>query len=162
MRRSFIHTITLNGVREREHFYNLVHPTAYYTLNNIPTGPKLAATGISRKNSALITTSAKPATGTKTTVKKAVAINKVPTYEEVKPLLQKNTCLSCHNANTRQVGPAYVDVAKKKYTVAQIIALIHNPKPEHWPDYSTPMPPMPQVPTAEATKIAQWIRSLAK
>jgi cytochrome c551/c552 len=162
MRRSFIHTITLNGVREREHFYNLVHPTAYYTLNNIPTGQKLTTTGVSRKNSALITASAKPATNTKTTAKKAVAVNKVPTYEEVKPLLQKNTCLSCHNANTRQVGPAYIDVAKKKYTAAQIIALIHNPKPEHWPDYSTPMPPMPQVPTAEATKIAQWIRSLAK
>ena len=36
----------------------------------------------------------------------------------------------------------------------------HNPKPEHWPEYSTPMPPMPQVSNADATKIAQWIISL--
>ncbi len=83
-------------------------------------------------------------------------------FEEVKNLLQKNTCLACHNPNTRQVGPAYKDVAKRKYTVAQIIELIHNPKPEHWPDYSTPMPPMTQVPNEEAHKIAEWIKSLEK
>jgi cytochrome c551/c552 len=88
--------------------------------------------------------------------------NAVPTYDEVKPLLLKNTCLSCHNANKRQVGPAYVDVAKKKYSVNELVQLIHNPKPEHWPDYSTPMPPMPQVPKEEARKIALWIKSLAK
>jgi cytochrome c551/c552 len=87
---------------------------------------------------------------------------KAPTYEQVKNLLQKNTCLACHNTNTRQVGPAYKDVAKRKYTVAQIVELIHNPKPENWPDYSTPMPPMPQVPKEEARKIAEWIKSLEK
>jgi len=87
---------------------------------------------------------------------------KAPAYDDVKNLLQKNTCLACHNPNTRQVGPAYKDVAKRKYTVAQIVELIHNPKPEHWPDYSTPMPPMPQVPNEEARKIAEWIKSLEK
>jgi len=43
-----------------------------------------------------------------------------------------------------------------------MIDLIHNPKPEHWPDYSTPMAAMPQVPYAEARKIAEWIKSLEK
>jgi cytochrome c551/c552 len=92
----------------------------------------------------------------------ATAVKKAPTFAEVKNLLQKNTCLACHNPNTRQVGPAYVDVAKRKYTIAQLIDLIHNPKPEHWPDYSTPMPPMPQVPNAEARKIAEFIKGLEK
>ncbi len=87
---------------------------------------------------------------------------KPPAYEDVKNLLQKNTCLACHNPNTKLIGPAYKDVAKRKYSVAQIVQLIHNPKPEHWPDYPTPMPPMPQVPDNEARKIAEWIKSLEK
>jgi cytochrome c551/c552 len=94
--------------------------------------------------------------------KTTAATAKAPFYAEVKNLLQKNTCLACHNPNTRVVGPAYKDVAKRKYSVAQLVQLIHAPKPEHWPDYPTPMPPMPQVPNSEATKIAQWIKSLEK
>lgn len=107
---------------------------------------------------------AKADAGTKKAASKLAAATaaQAPTFEDVKNLLQKNTCLACHNANTRQVGPAYKDVAKRKYTVAQIIQLIHNPKPDHWPDYSTPMPPMPQVPNEEAQKIAEWIKSLEK
>ena len=89
-----------------------------------------------------------------------ISNSKTVTYADVQPLLQKNTCLSCHNPNTRQVGPAFKDIAKKKYSIAQILALIKNPKPEHWPDYATPMPPMPQVATADARKIAIWITSL--
>jgi len=163
MRKSYIHTITIDGVREKEHFYSLVHPTAYYTLNNIPTGAKLTGAGISKRNSSLVVASvAKPAVKVITTPKKAVAVNKAPTYAEIQPLLAKNTCLACHTADKKLVGPAYAEVAKRKYSVAQIIALIKNPKPEHWPDYSTPMPPMPQVSATDATKIAQWINSLAK
>ena len=163
MRKSYIHTITIDGVREKEHFYSLVHPTAYYTLNNIPTGPKLALTGVSKKNSSLVVASeAKTAAKPATIPKKAVAVSKAPTYAEIQPLLAKNTCLACHSADKKLVGPAYADVAKRNYSVAQIIALIKNPKPEHWPDYSTPMPPMPQVTAADATKIAQWIISLKK
>ena len=167
LRRYYIHTITLNGIRDKENYFNLVHPTAYYTLNNIPDGPKLSMTEVSTRNSALVAAAPKTmvagkkkaALGTKASL---LAALKPPTFEEVKPLLQKNTCLSCHNANTRQVGPAYVDVAKRKYNVAELVSLIHSPKPEHWPDYSTPMPPMSQVSTADATKIALWIRSLSK
>jgi len=165
LRRYYIHTITLDGVRDKENYFNLVHPTAYYTLNNIPEGPKLSMTGVSTINSTKTVAAADAKKGalTKGAGAKALAmVNAVPTFEQVKPLLMKNTCLSCHNANKRQVGPAYVDVAKKKYSVNELVQLIHNPKPEHWPDYSTPMPPMPQVPKEEARKIALWINSLAK
>lgn len=177
LRRYYIHTITLSGIQETEHSYSLVHPTAYYTLNNIPEGPRLSMNEVSTKRAAKETKPA-PAPAKKGAAAKelnpdagapagktggkpvAAGAAKTPTYAEVKNLLQKNTCLACHNANTRQVGPAYKDVAKRKYSVEQLIQLIHNPKPEHWPEYSTPMPPMPQVPAAEARKIAEWIRSL--
>jgi len=168
LRRYYIHTITLDGVRDKENYFNLVHPTAYYTLNNIPEGQKLSMTGVSTINSAKMVKSVAAADAKKGALTKGVGakalamVNAVPTYEQVKPLLMKNTCLSCHNTNKRQVGPAYVDVAKKKYSVNELVQLIHNPKPEHWPDYSTPMPPMPQVPKEEARKIALWINSLAK
>jgi cytochrome c551/c552 len=167
LRRYYIHTITLDGIRDKENYFNLVHPTAYYTLNNIPQGKKLLMTEVSTINSSkivkatVVSSASKKGALTKgASTKVLAATNAAPTYDEVKPLLLKNTCLSCHSTNKRQVGPAYVDVAKRKYSVNELVQLIHNPKPEHWPDYSTPMPPMPQVPKAEARKIALWIKSL--
>lgn len=161
---------------------------AYYTLNNIPDGEKLTGAGISTKNSARSTKQAAPAKPVKAvpqkttaapagspddpanrgkataqkapTAQKTAAAQKAPTYDEVKPLLAKNTCLACHNPDKKQVGPAYKDVAKRKYSVEKIVQLIYNPQPQNWPDYATPMPPMPQVPRAEAEKIARWINSL--
>ena len=166
LRRYYIHTITLAAIRDKESYFNLVHPTAYYTLNNIPEGQKLSMSEVSTVNSAKAAASdgVKKTGGVKKgpAVKSGTLVNAVPTYADVQPLLLKNTCLSCHNATKRQVGPAYMDVAKRKYSVAELIQLIHSPKPEHWPDYSTPMPPMPQVPKEEARKIALWIKSLAK
>ena len=41
-----------------------------------------------------------------------------------------------------------------------VVKLIYNPNPENWPGYATEMPPMPQVPKADALKIAGWINSL--
>jgi len=160
-------------VREKDNAYSLVHPTGYYTLHNLPEGDKLPLSQASTFNSAKSaaapaaadkgkTATAKDATAAKgaaaTTAKTAAA--KAPTYDEVKPLLAKYTCLACHNANKRQVGPAYVDVAKRKYSAEQILKLLANPKPQNWPDYATEMPPMPQVPRADALKIANWINSL--
>ena len=167
LRKYYIHTITLDGIRDKENYFNLIHPTAYYTLNNIPEGQKLSLSEVSTINSSKTVKTAslsasKKGTGAKAGAKLLTAANAVPTYDEVKPLLLKNTCLSCHNANKRQVGPAYQDVAKRKYSVNELVQLIRNPKPEHWPDYSTPMPPMPQVPKEDARKIALWIKSLAK
>jgi len=79
--------------------------------------------------------------------------------EDINKLLTKNTCLACHKVDQRLVGPAYKDVAKKGYTNEQIVELIYNPKPEHWPGYP-PMAAMKQVPKDEALKIAGWINSL--
>jgi cytochrome c551/c552 len=159
LRKNFIHTITLDGIRDKENG-KLLHPTAYYTLNNIPNGDKLDLKAMSTKNStATALKNAKPNVNLKTAT---AAVKKVLTYEEVKPLLMKNTCSACHNPNVKQVGPAFKDIAKRKYTIEEIMQLIKNPKPEHWPEYSTPMPPMPQVSATDARMIASWITSLNK
>ncbi|MDR3713097.1 MAG: hypothetical protein P4L51_09810 [Puia sp.] len=177
LRQYYIHKITLEGIRDQENGYSLVHPMAYYTLNNIPDGPKLSLTEVIRYNSAKIpagTKGAKGAAGSKdapgstgATGSKGVsgsksprAVNKAVSYEEIKPLLIKNTCASCHNPDKKQVGPAFADVAKRHYSVEKILALIKNPQLQNWPGYATPMPPLPQVPEAEARKIAAWINSL--
>ncbi|GAB3534122.1 hypothetical protein GCM10027443_20760 [Pontibacter brevis] len=175
LRRYFIYNITLAGVRERDNSHSLVHPTAYYTLNNIPQGSKLSMSELSGTNSSAAASKAKPAasttakkaaptqkgTATKPAAKATTVKSAAPTYDEVKGLLAKHTCLACHNAEKRQVGPAYVDVAKRGYTPEKIVELIHNPDPKNWPDYATEMPPMPQVPKEDALKIARWINSLA-
>ena len=182
LRPYYIHKIELGGVRSKENKYSLVHPTVYYTLNNIPEGNKLSVNELSTRNSAKVSTTRESGTKEKE-VKNAKAkagsvktpdaprkpgseglavAKKVPDFEEVKPLLAKNTCLACHDTSKRQVGPAFEEVAKRRYTNKQIVELIHNPKPENWPEYATPMPPMPQVSVEEAMKIAAWINSLNK
>lgn len=172
MRQYYIHNITLEGVRSRDHFYSLVHPTGYYTLNNIPDGAKLAMSEVSTRNSAAEAKAAEEAAAkaaaakTKAAGKSAAAkpavkhVVKAATYDEVKPLLAKYTCAACHNPDKKQVGPAFKDIAKKRYTNEMVVKLIYNPNPENWPGYATEMPPMPQVPKADALKIAGWINSL--
>lgn len=175
LRKYYIHQLTLDGLQSTDGSYSLVHPIAYYTLNNIPEGEKLATTDVSTRNSAATPTVADPSR--KATTKpaapstkggkpklvegQAVTMAKAPTYDQVKGLLARHTCSACHQANKRQVGPAFADVAKRKYTNEQIVKLIYNPQPQNWPEYSTEMPPMPQVPKADALKIASWINSLA-
>ena len=180
LRKYYIHQLTLDGVRGAEGSYSLVHPIAYYTLNNIPEGHKLAMSEVSTTNSAAPAAKSAATTGTgkKTAPAKAtkpattggtpklkggqaVTMAKAPTYDEVKGLLSRHTCLACHQTNKRQVGPAYADVAKRRYTNDQIVELIYNPKPQNWPEYAVEMPPMPQVPKADALKIAAWINSLS-
>jgi cytochrome c551/c552 len=170
LRRYYIHTIKLDGIRERDNFYSLVHPTAYYTLNNIPDGSKLSMTEVSTKNSAIVIEQALPVgSGVKKATVAAPAkqaaqviaqVEKVPTYNDVKGMLASYTCLSCHNPDRKIVGPAFKDIAKRKYSPEKILQLIHNPQPENWPEYPTPMPPMPQVKKEDGLKIAAYINSL--
>jgi mono/diheme cytochrome c family protein len=112
-RRYYIHNITLEGVRSQEGSYSLVHPTGYYTLNNIPEGKKLLMSEVSTKNSGKTKTTT-PARKENTKLespddpnnnnKKKVTTPpaKAVTYAEVKPLLLKNTCAACHNPDKKQ------------------------------------------------------------
>ncbi|TDQ11640.1 hypothetical protein ATK78_0763 [Pedobacter metabolipauper] len=179
LRQYYIHTINVDGVREKSNGTLLIHPTAYYTLNNIPAGEKLSMTEVSTKNSADAVPAVKGGPKTTADIKakvtapsknapeaKAVAtapkVAIAPTYAQVKGMLTSYTCLACHNTTKKQIGPAFTEIAKRKYTGEKIVSLIHNPKPENWPGYSTEMPPMPQVTKADGLKIAAWINSLNK
>lgn len=82
-----------------------------------------------------------------------------PVPADVSALLNKHACFACHQAYDKVIGPAYSEVAKKKYTPDQIVELVHAPKPEHWPGYP-PMAPLPHVPKADIVVIANWINSL--
>jgi cytochrome c551/c552 len=156
LKQYYLHEINVGGIRSTGQV-RVLHPTAYYTLNNIPEGTKLLPSELSTKRS--VSDVAKPTAKTANTTKTASA-GKAPTYAEIEPLLVKNTCTACHQTTKRQVGPAFVDIAKRKYSNERIVELIYNPEPKNWPEHETPMAPMPQVPKAEALKIASWINTL--
>jgi mono/diheme cytochrome c family protein/glucose/arabinose dehydrogenase len=117
-------------------------------------------------NNSTATSSTRASSNNAGTGKKAVAktstSSKKTSATDVQSLLQKNTCLTCHNPNKKVIGPSYKEIAQRKYSVAQLVQLIQKPNPAHWPGYATRMPPMAHVPKTELTKIAQWIKSLEK
>jgi cytochrome c551/c552 len=183
LREGYIHDIKPEGVKSANDGLSVLHGSAYYTLNNIPAGPKANITLVTPKTraqrervdaGALVNTpdnqmkeaapstegmkgSNKPKVAPKTAVKDAIISDK-----EAMALLTKHTCLACHKVNERAIGPAYTEVAKRKYTNAQLEALIAEPKPENWPDFATPMAPMGHVPKKDIQKIAAWINNLKK
>lgn len=154
-RQFYVHEIQVTGIRSKDGL-PVLHPVAYYTLNNIPEGAALPLRELSTKRSAA------PKTPKTVTTSSASGGGKSVSYAEIEPLLVKNTCTACHQVSKRQVGPAFVDIAKRKYSNERIVQLIYNPEPKNWPEHETPMAPMPQVPKDEALKIAAWINSLNK
>ncbi|QCX37401.1 hypothetical protein FF125_02725 [Aureibaculum algae] len=155
LRQHYVHEITLNGVKQKESKQLTLHPTFYYTLNKIPDGKKLELSELSTKRSA----PTKKAKVIKTLVSKTTT---VLTDKQVLPLLTKNTCVACHHKTKRVVGPSFTEIAKRKYSEEKIVELIYSPQPKNWPEYATPMAPMPHVSKSKALKIAAWINSLKK
>jgi cytochrome c len=76
-------------------------------------------------------------------------------------LAQQKGCFACHDINTKKVGPAYKDVAKKfagkPGAVDELAKRIKNGGVGTWGQ--VPMPPQ-NVTDAEAKQLAQWILSL--
>ncbi len=172
LRKYYLHELNLAGLRSADAYYNLVHPTVYYTLNNIPTGEKAKLSSYSSINSGaskaasasanvkeLVSTDGKNQPGADASKAKAVAVVK-PTFDSMKTLLMKHTCLACHAEGKKLVGPSFAEIAKRKYSDERIVELIYKPEPQNWPDYATPMMAMPQVPKPDAMKIAGYINSL--
>jgi cytochrome c551/c552 len=139
--------------------------TDLWTLDELEKGVTTASTKTNTDNASdktVVGTSKTSTSSTKKTAAQTTATSKTVTYASVQPLLQKYTCLTCHNPNVKVIGPAYKDVAAKKYSVAKIVELIQKPNPANWPGYATRMPSMAHVPKGDITKIAQWIKSLEK
>jgi cytochrome c551/c552 len=166
LRKYYVHELNLEGIRAAGTYYSLIHPTVYYTLNNIPAGEKLSSANLKTTDSG----KAKPASGSKVEKKpespdgknqsKVASVSSAPTFDEVKPLLQKHTCLACHSETKKVIGPAFIEIAKRKYSDEKMAQLIAVPQPKNWPDYATPMAPMPHVPKADVMKIASYINGL--
>lgn len=155
LRPYFIHELITPGIRSAEGNLPVLHPAAYYTLNSIPEGEKLKDSELSIRK-AVVPAPKKAAP--KPSAKRSAG--SVLSYEEVKPLLDKNTCNACHQINERQVGPPFKEIARRNYSNERMVELIYNPEPQNWPGYATEMAPMPHVPEQEALKIAAWINSL--
>ena len=166
MREGYVHAIKPDGVLSAQENIPLLHVSGYYTLNQIPAGEKAQIPLVTPKRKPskdVIDAGDKantPDNQTKEAGPKKSAAKQIVTDKEAMALLTKNTCLACHKVNERAVGPAYTEIAKRKYSVAQIIALIKEPKPQNWPDFATPMAPMSHVPQKDLEKISTWIQAL--
>jgi len=135
LRQYHIHELYVPGIRSREGNLPILHPAAYYTLNNIPQGKMLTTGDVSTKRQG----------------------NAGASNETAETLLARHGCFGCHDAKRRQVGPSFKDIARQGYSSERIIELIYQPEPANWPDFETPMAPMPHVPKEDAQKMAEWI-----
>ena len=80
----------------------------------------------------------------------------------VKKIMDKYACLSCHKVGEKLIGPSFVDIAsKKKYTDAKMVQLIRSPKQANWPGFP-PMAPITNISDADAKTVATWINSQRK
>nr|5XEC_A Chain A, Cytochrome c-551,Cytochrome c-552 [synthetic construct] len=81
--------------------------------------------------------------------------------EDPEVLFKNKGCVACHAIDTKKVGPAYADVAKKyagrKDAVDYLAGKIKKGGSGVWG--SVPMPPQ-NVTDAEAKQLAQWILSI--
>ena len=146
IRQFFIHEFTLKGVLN-EKGEPLLHETAYYTLNEIPAGPALVAAAPQDQIFTKVT---------------EVRVVKNPMGNDlgIASLLKKHTCSACHAKDSKLIGPAFTEIAKRNYSNQQILELVYKPNPQNWPDYATEMAPMSHVPKADVLKIAGWINGL--
>ncbi|MEY4382593.1 MAG: hypothetical protein RI995_135 [Bacteroidota bacterium] len=159
MRRYYIHELKLPGIQSQTG-ENLLHETAYFTINEI-----VASNGVENAGKLVSLENTLPTVETKEAVKKnPIASTKTTpglvSDSEAMALLKKHTCNACHAKDKRIVGPAFEEIAKRKYSEKQILNLVYKPNPANWPDYATEMAPMSHVPAADVLKIAKWINSL--
>ena len=77
-------------------------------------------------------------------------------------LAQKKSCLACHAADKKLVGPSYKDVAAKyagqKDAAAKLAEKIQKGGVGAWGQI--PMPANPQVSAEEAKTLAAWVMSI--
>ncbi|MFZ8861767.1 MAG: c-type cytochrome [Thermocrinis sp.] len=80
---------------------------------------------------------------------------------DAEALAKAKGCYACHAVNTKQVGPAFKDVAKKyagkSDAVAHLSERIKKGGVGEWGN--VPMPPQ-NVTDEEAKKLAEWVLSL--
>ena len=77
-------------------------------------------------------------------------------------LISTSDCLTCHQVNSKIVGPSYVDVANKyaatDENIAMLAAKIIQGGSGNWGEI--PMAPHPAISTEDATEMVKYILSL--
>lgn len=78
----------------------------------------------------------------------------------VKQAFTKNNCAACHAPAAKGVGPSIADIAKKyqgQDVLAKMTAKVKNGGSGAWG--AIPMPPHPQIPDDEITRLVKWMLS---
>lgn len=90
-----------------------------------------------------------------------IAVTAAPAFANA-DLAQKKSCLACHAADKKLVGPSYKDVAAKyagqKDAAAMLAEKIQKGGVGAWGQ--VPMPANPQVSADEAKQLAAWVLSI--
>ena len=77
-------------------------------------------------------------------------------------LISQSDCLTCHQVNTKIVGPSYVDVANKYPATDENIEMLAGKIIQggsgNWGEI--PMAPHPAISTEDATEMVKYILSL--
>ena len=109
-----------------------------------------------------VTTTKKTTTVKKTTVAPAGKKVSAADIEEGKQLLSKNDCLSCHKVDSKVVGPAYIDVAKKYPATEANYDLLTKKVIAGGSGVwgSVAMSPHPSIAPADVKKMVEYILSL--
>lgn len=83
--------------------------------------------------------------------------------EDARVLLRKYDCQLCHAVDETKTGPAYVDIAAKyrgnPKAASVLMAVVRKGAHGSGP---WPMPPLPQVPEAEARTLVAYILAAGK
>lgn len=97
--------------------------------------------------------------GTETSVATPTVVAAKEKSADAKQLMMKTGCFSCHNAQTKLIGPAYKEVAAKYRddadAIAKISRQITNGGSGLWG--TLPMPPFKQLSPDEVKMLAEWI-----
>lgn len=99
----------------------------------------------------------------------AVSISSVAPVQADEALAKSKNCLSCHAMDAKNVGPAYLDIAKKyagkKNAEARLSEKIIKGGKGSWTKElgaEIPMPPSTFVKDEEASILAKWILGLKR
>lgn len=84
-----------------------------------------------------------------------------PDYEKIRPVLQSNVCLSCHQLDNKVVGPSYTDIANKykddPNNAEYLAKQIKQGSRGVWG--SLPMPANSRMNDEDITIIVDWLMS---
>lgn len=89
----------------------------------------------------------------------AAAANAATDPAEIQEILKKNACLACHAVDTKQVGPAYRDIAAKhsddENAADTLSKHIREGSSGVWGQ--VPMPPNAGISDDDLEKVVEWV-----